>query len=162
MDRRATTGWGACLVLPRYRNQTAAADQTQVGVALLPEAIAPAGADAQEPLPLPLKLSYLISAEGEAVVSLGGELDIVSADVAIGYVTYVIDKCDVPLAVDLASLDYCDASGLRALERMADYAEQAGRPFRLASPGESLVKIMRITGLDRRFLAAQVPAQARQ
>jgi anti-anti-sigma regulatory factor len=35
---------------------------------------------------------------------------------------------------------------------MAGYAERAGRPFRLASPSPSVVKIMRITGLDRRFL----------
>jgi len=32
---------------------------------------------------------------------------------------------------------------------MAGHAEQASRPFRLASPGRSLVKIMPITGLDR-------------
>jgi anti-anti-sigma regulatory factor len=37
---------------------------------------------------------------------------------------------------------------------MARYAEQEGCPFRLASPNPSLVKIMRITGLDRRFLVS--------
>ena len=42
--------------------------------------------------------------------------------------------------------------------RMARYAEQKDRPFRLASPSPSLIKIMRITGLDRRFLASQAPA----
>ena len=41
---------------------------------------------------------------------------------------------------------------------MADYAERAACPFRLASPNPSLVKIMRITGLDRRFLASQASA----
>ena len=41
---------------------------------------------------------------------------------------------------------------------MARYAEQKGRPFRLASPRPSLVKIMRITGLDRRFLASRASA----
>jgi anti-anti-sigma regulatory factor len=35
---------------------------------------------------------------------------------------------------------------------MAGYAERAGCPFRLASPSPSLVRIMRITGLDARFL----------
>jgi hypothetical protein len=35
-----------------------------------------------------------------------------------------------------------------------------GCTFRLASPSLALVKIMRITGLDRRFLAFQVPEQA--
>ncbi len=31
--------------------------------------------------------------------------------------------------------------------------DMGGLPFRLASPSPSLVKIMRITGLDHRFLA---------
>jgi len=43
---------------------------------------------------------------------------------------------------------------------MAGYAEQAGCEFRLASPRPSLVKIMRITGLDRRFLASQATCPA--
>ena len=57
-----------------------------------------------------------------------------------------------------AQMHFCDAKGLAALVRMARYAEQKGRPFRLASPSPSLIKIMRITGLDRRFLAS--PASA--
>jgi anti-sigma B factor antagonist len=94
------------------------------------------------------------------VVGISGELDVVSSDIAVGYVTDVIDRWHGPLAVDLAALNFCDASGLRALERMADHAEQAGCPFRLAAPGQRLVQIMRITGLDRRLLAPLVPAQA--
>jgi anti-sigma B factor antagonist len=137
---------------------TSTLDRTAAAASRLPlEAIMPARGDAQEP---PLELSYRILPDGEAVICLGGELDIVSADVAIGYVIDVIDQCHVPLAVHLAALQYCDTSGLRALERIADYAELAGCPFRLASPSQPLLKIMRITGLDRRFLASQVPAQA--
>jgi anti-sigma B factor antagonist len=113
--------------------------------------------DAGEP---PLELSYRVWPDGQALVCLGGDLDIVSADVAIAYVSNVIDQGHVQLTVDLAALQYCDSMGLRALERMADYAELAGCPFRLASPSQPLVKLMRPTGLDRRFLASQVPAQA--
>jgi hypothetical protein len=40
--------------------------------------------------------------------------------------------------------------------RMADYAERAGCPFGLASPKPSLLKLMRITGLDRRFLISGI------
>ena len=61
--------------------------------------------------------------------------------------------------VDLTALAFCDARGLAALVRMAGYAEQMGCTFRLSSPRRSLVKIMRITGLHRRFLAPQVPKQ---
>jgi anti-anti-sigma regulatory factor len=44
---------------------------------------------------------------------------------------------------------------------MASYAERAGCEFRLASPRPSVVKIMRITGLDRRFLASETPLPGR-
>jgi anti-anti-sigma regulatory factor len=42
------------------------------------------------------------------------------------------------------------ASGLP----VGDQAEQKGCPFQLASPSPSLVKIMRITGLDRRLVTS--------
>jgi len=106
-----------------------------------------------------LELNHWISHAGEAVVRLGGELDIVSAEAAVGYVMDVIDRRGGPVAVDLSALVFCDARGLAALVRMADYAELAGCPFRLASPKPPLVKIMRITGLHHRFLAIQVPHQ---
>jgi anti-sigma B factor antagonist len=99
-----------------------------------------------------MELSHRILPDGEAMVCLGGELDIFSADAAVSYVTEVIDQCRAPIAVDLAALDYCDASGLRALEHIADYAASVGCPFRLASPSRALIKVMRITGLERRFL----------
>ena len=99
-----------------------------------------------------LRLSHRILPTGEAIADISGELDIATADVAVRYVRLVIDRHDGLLIVDLAGLAFCDAQGLSALLRMATYAERAGCPFRLASPRPSLVKIIRITGLDRRFL----------
>jgi anti-anti-sigma factor len=109
----------------------------------------------------PLELSHWICPTGGAVVDLGGELDIASAEVAVSYVRDVIDRHRGPVIVDLTALTFCDARGLAALVRMAGYAEQKSCPFRLASPSPSLVKIMRITGLDRRFLASPVSALGR-
>ena len=109
---------------------------------------------------LALELSHRISLAGETIVGLGGELDIVSAEVAVRYVRKIIDRRRRPVIADLATLSFCDARGLAALVRMAGYAEQVGCTFRLASPSLSLVKIMRITGPDRRFLAFRVPEQA--
>ena len=103
----------------------------------------------------PLELSRQICPTGEAVVDLGGELDITSAEVAVSYVRDVINRHCGPVIVDLAALGFCDARGLGALVRMADYAEQKGCPFRLASPSPSLIKIMHITGLQRRFLTSK-------
>jgi anti-sigma B factor antagonist len=101
----------------------------------------------------PLNLSHRALPTGEAVIDIGGELDIATAEAAVRYVRQVIDDHHRGLVVvDLTGLRFCDARGLNALLRMADYAERAACPFRLASPSPSLVKIMRITGLDRRFL----------
>jgi anti-sigma B factor antagonist len=105
--------------------------------------------------PAPLELSHRIGPAGEAVVDLGGELDILSSEVAVTYVRDVIDRHRGPVTVNLTALAFCDARGLAALIRMARYAERKDCPFRLASPSPSLVKIMRITRLDRRFLAFQ-------
>ena len=91
-------------------------------------------------------------------MNLRGELDIASAEAAVSYVKNVIDHHGASLTVDLTALAFCDARGLAALLRMADHAEQADCPFRLVSPRPSPAEILRITGLDRRFLVPQVPA----
>jgi anti-anti-sigma factor len=108
----------------------------------------------------PMKLDHRICLTGEAVVDLGGDLDILSADVAVNYVTHVIDRHRGPVTVSLTALAFCDARGLAALVRMAGYAERRGCPFRLASPSPRLIKIMRITRLDRRLLTSQASALA--
>lgn len=106
----------------------------------------------------PLELSHWISRAGEAIVRFGGELDLLSAEVAVSYVMDVIDRHSGPVTADVSALAFCDVRGLAALVRMAGYAEQAGCPFRLASPNPSLVKIMRITGLYHRLLTTQAQA----
>jgi len=102
-----------------------------------------------------MELNHRICPAGEAVVDLGGDLDILSAEVAVNYVRDVIDRHRGPVTVDLTALAFCDAEGLSALVRMAGYAERKGCPFRLVAPSPRLVKIMRITRLDRRFLTPQ-------
>jgi anti-anti-sigma factor len=104
--------------------------------------------------PVALELSHQIGSGDKAVVYLDGELDMASAERSVSYVRDVIDHHRGPVIVNLAALAFCDARGLAALVRMARYAEQSDCPFQVTSPRPSLVKIMRITGLDRRFLAA--------
>ena len=137
-----------------YASQVAARGKARA----VEEVIGAAHGDQQRTVPL--ELSHRISLAGEAIVDLGGELDIVSAEVAVSYVRDIVDRHLGPVIVDLTALAFCDAQGLSALVRMAGYAEQMGCTFKLSSPSLSLVKIMRITGLDRRFLAFQAPQQA--
>jgi anti-anti-sigma factor len=105
----------------------------------------------------PLKLSHRILPTGEAVAGIVGELDIATADMAVRYVTEVIDGHHGPVVVDLTALRFCDARGLSALLQIAHHAEQSGHKFTLASPSPSLVKLLRITALDRKLLGTTEP-----
>lgn len=98
-----------------------------------------------------LELSTRIGANGYQIVSVTGELDIATAEQAYSYISEVIDGRLAPVTVDLSGLTFCDASGLGVLARAARYARQKGREFMLDSARPSLLKIMRITGLDRAF-----------
>lgn len=102
-----------------------------------------------------LELGHRILPTGEAVADIGGELDIATAEMAVRHVKHIIDSHCGPVIVDLAALSFCDAQGLSALLRMSGYAEQSGCPFRLTSPSALVIKLMRITSLDRRFMPSR-------
>jgi anti-anti-sigma factor len=110
---------------------------------------------------LQLGLSQATGLDGSQVVSLSGELDIATADQAYAYLSDVIDHGYAPVSVDLGDLTFCDASGLGVLARTANHAREAGRQFKLTSARPSLVKIMRITGMDSAFPELCSPAVTR-
>lgn len=106
-----------------------------------------------DPATIGFGLNRRVLPDGEEVADLEGELDILTAGLAATYVGEIIDGGSGPVAVNLAGVLFCDASGLRALLRMANHAERAGRPFRVLSPNPRLVRLMQITGLGQKFLA---------
>jgi len=110
--------------------------------------------------PLQLELSCQLDGDGNQVVSVTGELDIATAEQAYLYISDVIDAWPTPVSVDLSGLTFCDASGLGVLARIAGHARQAGRQLKLTAARPSLLKIMRITGLDRAFPELVPPAPA--
>ena len=108
-------------------------------------------AQAKRVEPAQLELSCRTGANGYQIVSVTGELDIATAEQAYSYISEVIDGRPAPVTVDLSGLTFCDASGLGALARIARHARQVGRQLMLTSARPSLLRIMRITGLDRAF-----------
>jgi anti-sigma B factor antagonist len=101
--------------------------------------------------PAQLELSCRADEDGSQVISVTGELDIATAEQAYSYISEIIDGRETPVSVDLSALTFCDASGLGVLARVARHAREAGRQLRLTSARPSLLKIMRITGLDNVF-----------
>jgi anti-sigma B factor antagonist len=103
---------------------------------------------------LQLGLSSRTDEDGFQIVSVTGELDIATAEQAYTYISDAIDALGhgpAPFSIDLSGLTFCDASGLGVLARIARHARQAGRQLRLTSARPALVRIIRITGLDRSF-----------
>ena len=115
---------------------------------------------AQRVEPAQLELSCQTGANGYQIVSVTGELDIATAEQAYSYISEVIDGRPAPVTVDLSGLTFCDASGLGALARVARHARQAGRQLMLTSVRPSVMKIMRITGLDGAFPELRPSAHA--
>ena len=98
-----------------------------------------------------LELAYQTTIEGKATVQVRGELDIATADQAYAYLRDVVDSQQGPVTMDLAGLTFCDAAGLGVLARVAGHAKRSGRSLKLTAARPSLLRIMRITGLDETF-----------
>jgi anti-anti-sigma factor len=105
-----------------------------------------------------LELAYQVTTDGEAVVKACGELDIATADQAYAYLRDVVDNQNGPVTVNLAGLTFCDAAGLGALARVAGHARRSGRSLKLAAARPSLLRIMRITGMDEAFPEVRRPS----
>lgn len=105
-----------------------------------------------------LELAFASSADGNATVRARGELDIATADQAFSYLRDALDRDGRgSLTVNLEGLTFCDAAGLGALARLARHARQSGRELKLAAARPSLLRIMRITGMDRTFPELRTP-----
>ena len=113
-----------------------------------------------KPEAVQLGLSCRTGADGNQVVSVTGELDIATAEQAYAYISEVIDSRLTAVSVDLSGLTFCDASGLGVLAKIARHARQAGRQLKLTSVRPSLLKIMRLTGLDGVFPELRPPVPA--
>jgi len=84
---------------------------------------------------------------GGTVISLIGELDIVTADQAEHVIMRLIDQHGAPVLIDLTCLAFCDVRGLGVLVRLRRHAAQGGQPLRIAGPNEQVQRIIAVAGL---------------
>jgi anti-anti-sigma factor len=108
-----------------------------------------------------LELGYQRTADGQAMVNVRGELDIATAEQAHAYLRRVVDgEKKGKVTLNLADLTFCDAAGLGVLAKVAGYARRTGRALRVTGARPSLLRIMRITGMDEAFPEIRTPALA--
>ncbi|WP_063771925.1 STAS domain-containing protein [Kitasatospora mediocidica] len=88
---------------------------------------------------------------GWSVVHVEGELDIATADQLSERLKRDLDRRGprARLVVDLSGLEFCDASGLRALLEADTTARRLGGQLRLAIPEGRVLRVVRLTGLDQ-------------
>lgn len=105
-----------------------------------------------------LELAHEVTTDGKATVRLRGELDIATADRAYAYLRDVVDSQQGTVTMNLADLTFCDAAGLGVLARVAGHARRSGWSIELVAARPSLLRIMRITGMDETFPEVGTPA----
>jgi anti-anti-sigma factor len=108
-----------------------------------------------------LELGYQRTADGQAMVNVRGELDIATAEQAHAYLRRVVDgEKKGKITLNLADLTFCDAAGLGVLAKVAGHARRTGRTLRVTAARPSLLRIMRITGMDEAFPEIRTPVLA--
>ena len=83
---------------------------------------------------------------GHAVVTLGGELDVMDAESAAVALSAIAAR-ERMVIVDLAGLKFLDASGLAALMRARKHARAAGGELLLAAPQRPVLLVLSVTRL---------------
>lgn len=92
------------------------------------------------------------------VVTAPAELDVASAADLSSRLQAACEATDM-ITVDMTATTFCDMAGVRALRRARDLARASGGELRLASSCSAVLRILRLTGLDR---AGPVYANVRQ
>lgn len=91
-------------------------------------------------------------------VALSGELDLASAGPLHAALTAEVTDHEAVLVLDAGALRFCDASGLGALVRTANFAEARGAGVTVTHASPMLAMLMSLTGLNRRFGLPRPPA----
>ncbi|MBD2893243.1 STAS domain-containing protein [Actinomadura nitritigenes] len=84
-------------------------------------------------------------------VVVAGELDILTAARLEELLTEIIENGSPRVEIDVRDLVFCDASGLGALVAVDEIAARRGGGLTLTNARPLLRRILRATGLDRRF-----------
>jgi anti-sigma B factor antagonist len=92
---------------------------------------------------------------GFTVVEVRGEVDVYTASVLRGKLLEVIDRGAHHLVADLQQVDFLDSTGLGVLVGALKRLRMSGGDMSLVCDNEKLLKIFRITGLDRVFALHQ-------
>jgi len=102
----------------------------------------------------------VLSRPAVTIARLEGELDIATTPALRERLLGVLGPGVRLLVIDLSGVSFCDVSGLAVLIGTQRRARMRGITVRLAAPRPQMVKLLRITGLDRSFTVCATLADA--
>ena len=86
-----------------------------------------------------------------ATAVITGELDLATAGQIADVVLDAIDGGARHIVMDMSGVTFCDSQGLNALVRICGRAQAAGGDMVLTGVRPGPARLLRVTGLDRRF-----------
>ncbi len=99
-----------------------------------------------------MELDVKLERDGDAcVIRLAGEVDVYTSPSFKDRLVKAIDEGCLRIVVDLEGVDFIDSSGLGVLVSGLRRVKEQGGSIRLVCTREPIMKVFRITGLDRVF-----------
>ncbi len=90
-------------------------------------------------------------ADGSCVITVAGEVDVYTSPTLKREIARVMDDGCENVIVDLEKIGFIDSSGLGVLVSALRAMKEQGGTMRLVCSADSILKIFRITGLDKVF-----------
>jgi anti-sigma B factor antagonist len=91
--------------------------------------------------------------EGVAIVAVAGEVDLATVGELRSTLDWVMAPPRAEVVVDLAAVEFIDASGLGALVGAAAAAARAGVRFRLQAPSPPVERVLELAGINDGLVA---------
>ncbi|MEX0789657.1 MAG: STAS domain-containing protein [Actinomycetota bacterium] len=92
--------------------------------------------------------------DGEAVISVIGELDFHSAPRLREQILQLLNSGTVNLVIDLSQMDCVDSSGLGVLVAGLKRMRTAGGQFSVRAPSPNTAKVLEVSGLSKLLLVS--------
>ncbi|MFE2534782.1 STAS domain-containing protein [Streptomyces sp. NPDC059371] len=96
----------------------------------------------------PVSIDATVYAEGIALVTVAGELDVETAPELHHRLADQIRGGRRHLLLDLSAVPFMDSSGINALLKAHDAAGRAGGGLRLVSPAPAVQRVLDLTGVS--------------
>jgi anti-sigma B factor antagonist len=108
-----------------------------------------------------MDLEIAFSQEGDAcVVALKGEVDVYTAPALRERLIEASETDCAAVVVDMTDVDFIDSSGLGVLVSALKRVRERDGQMRIVTTKEPILKIFRVTGLDRVFDLSPTLAEA--